>query len=107
MYDEIHDAKPWALFNLSYDIYEAQEGADLMLYIITATPDSPIAVAVREAMHRSLPGWVLDRVNVTAPPGQATAQQEATPHVSPPGRRQPVECEQPHRNDRTRTSLQR
>ena len=44
VFDEIHDASPWELYLLSYEIYRLSQSPDCgtKIYLMTATPDTRI-----------------------------------------------------------------
>ncbi len=69
IYDEVHDASPWTLFLLSHHLYELSQGVRMKLYLMTATPDTPIFSAVQQAVAEALHGSPILEVAVPPPPG--------------------------------------
>ena len=56
IYDELHDASNWELFLLSHDLFQFAQGADIYIYVMTATTETPVFAAILNAVARTLPG---------------------------------------------------
>ena len=75
IYDELHDASNWELFLLSYDLYQLKEGADIYIYFMTATTDTPIFEAIMKAVTCTLPD---NEIKLVTMPGTHAAANNAS-----------------------------
>ena len=69
MYDEVHDANPWTLFLLSYHLCKIKQGKRITLYLITATPKTPIFYAIQQAITQNHLADSMLEVSVPPRPG--------------------------------------